>query len=124
MPFRLILHCVSVSVGRPFICPTSSAVSNRGEVKEPGLPWDSISPSRAKKIAMLESRCIYFSNEELPSMQSPNEVAAAILVQTLVDHHPQLQADIRQDQPDPKALAQVLAPFYKAMLAEMQSAST
>jgi hypothetical protein len=57
-------------------------------------------------------------------MQSPNEVAAAILVQTLVDHHPQLQADIRQDQPDPKALAQVLAPFYKAMLAEMQSAST
>src|SRR4029077_1463062 len=41
MPFLLILHCVSVSVGRPFICPTSSAVSNRGEVKEPGLPWDS-----------------------------------------------------------------------------------
>jgi hypothetical protein len=56
-------------------------------------------------------------------MQTPNEVAAAILVQTLVDHHPQLQADIRQDQPDPKTLAQVLAPFYKAMLAEMRSAA-
>jgi hypothetical protein len=56
-------------------------------------------------------------------MQTPNEVAAAILVQTLVDHHPQLQADIRQDQPDPKTLAQVLVPFYKAMLAEMKSAA-
>jgi hypothetical protein len=56
-------------------------------------------------------------------MQTPNEIAAAILVQTLVDHHPQLQADIRQDQPDPKALAQVLVPFYKAMLDEMKSQS-
>ena len=54
-------------------------------------------------------------------MQTPNEVAAAILVQTLVDHHPQLQADIRQDQPEPKALAQVLMPFYKPMLDEMKS---
>jgi len=54
-------------------------------------------------------------------MQSPNEVAAAILVQTLVDHHPQLQAEIRQDQPEPKPLAQILMPFYKAMLEEMKS---
>jgi hypothetical protein len=54
-------------------------------------------------------------------MQTPNEVAAAILVQTLVNHHPQLQADIRQDQPEPKGLAQVLMPFYKAMLDEMKS---
>lgn len=56
-------------------------------------------------------------------MQNPNEVAAAILVQTLVDHHPSLQADIRQDQPDPKQLAQVLVPYYKAMLDEMKSPS-
>lgn len=56
-------------------------------------------------------------------MQTPNEAAAAILVQTLVDHHPQLQAEIRQDQPDPKALAQILVPFYKAILDEMKSGS-
>jgi hypothetical protein len=56
-------------------------------------------------------------------VQNPNEVAAAILVQTLVDHHPSLQADIRQDQPDPKQLAQVLVPYYKAMLDEMKSPS-
>jgi hypothetical protein len=54
-------------------------------------------------------------------MQTPNEIAAAILVQTLVDHHPQLQAEIRQDQPEPKSLAHVLVPFYKAMLDEMKS---
>jgi hypothetical protein len=54
-------------------------------------------------------------------MQTPNEVAAAILVQTLVDHHPQLQAEIRQDLPDPKSLAEVLIPYYKAILSEMKS---
>ena len=54
-------------------------------------------------------------------MQTPNEVAAAILLQTLVNHHPQLQAEIRQDQPEPKPLAQVLMPFYKAMLEEMKT---
>ncbi len=54
-------------------------------------------------------------------MQTPNEVAAAILVQTLVDHHPQLQAEIRQDQPDPKALAQIVVLFYKAILDEMKN---
>lgn len=54
-------------------------------------------------------------------MQAPNEIAAAILVQTLVDHHPQLQAEIREDQPDPKTLAQVLAPYYKAILEELKS---
>jgi len=56
-------------------------------------------------------------------MQTPNEVAAAILVQTLVDYHPQLQSEIRQDQPDPKPLAPVLVPYYKAMLDEMKSQS-
>jgi hypothetical protein len=56
-------------------------------------------------------------------MQTPNEIAAAILVQTLVDHHPQLQAEIRQDQPDPKPLALVLVPYYKAILDEMNSQS-
>jgi len=56
-------------------------------------------------------------------MQTPNEVAAAILVQTLVDHHPQLQAENRQDQPEPKALAQVLVPYYKAILDKMKSPS-
>lgn len=55
-------------------------------------------------------------------MQTPNEVAAAILVQTLADHHPQLQAEIRNDLPEPKPLAQVLVPYYKAMLDEMKSA--
>lgn len=54
-------------------------------------------------------------------MQIANEVAAAILVQALVDHHPQLQAEIREDQPDPKSLARVLVPFHKAMLEEMTS---
>lgn len=54
-------------------------------------------------------------------MQAPNEIAAAILVQTLVDHHPQLQAEIREDQPDPKTLAQVLVPYYKAILDELKS---
>ena len=56
-------------------------------------------------------------------MQTPNEVAAAILVQTLVDHHPQLQAEIRQDLPDPKPLASILVPYYKAVLEEMESQS-
>jgi len=54
-------------------------------------------------------------------MQNTNEVAAAILVQTLVDHHPALQAEIRENQPDPESVARVLVPFYKAMLAEMTS---
>jgi hypothetical protein len=54
-------------------------------------------------------------------MQTPNEVAAAILLQTLVNHHPQLQAEIRQDQPEPKPMAQILMPFYKAILEEMKS---
>lgn len=54
-------------------------------------------------------------------MQAPNEIAAAILVQTLVDHHPQLQAEIREDQLDPKTLAQVLVPYYKAILDELKS---
>jgi len=57
-------------------------------------------------------------------MQSQNEVAAAILVQILVDHHPQLQAEIRQDQSEPKPLAVVLIPYYKAMLEEMGSQRT
>jgi hypothetical protein len=56
-------------------------------------------------------------------VQTPNEVAAAILVQTLVDHHPQLQAEIRQDLPDPKPLASILVPYYKAVLEEMESQS-
>jgi hypothetical protein len=54
-------------------------------------------------------------------MQIPSEIAAAILVQTLVDHHPQLQAEIRQDPPEPEALAKVLVPYYKAMLDEMRT---
>jgi hypothetical protein len=54
-------------------------------------------------------------------MQPANEIAAAILVQTLVDHHPQLQAEIRQDQPEPKPLAEVLVPYYRAMLEQMTS---
>ena len=56
-------------------------------------------------------------------MQTPNEVAAAILVQTLVDHHPQLQAKIHREQIDPQPLARVLVPYYKAMLDEMKSRS-
>ncbi len=39
-------------------------------------------------------------------MQTPNEIAAAILAQTSgADHHPQLQAEIRAMLPDPKPLA-------------------
>jgi hypothetical protein len=54
-------------------------------------------------------------------VRTSNEVAAAILVQILVDHHPQLQAEIREDQPEPKSLALVLVPYYKAMLDELNS---
>jgi hypothetical protein len=54
-------------------------------------------------------------------MPTANEVAAAILVQTLVNHHPQLQAEIRENQPEPKPLAEILVPYYKAMLDEMNS---
>jgi hypothetical protein len=57
------------------------------------------------------------------AMQTPNEIAAAILVQTLVEHHPQLQAEIREDQPDPKTLASVLVPYYRAVLEELNSRS-
>lgn len=49
-------------------------------------------------------------------MQTANEITAALLVQTLVDHHPQLQAEIRQDQPGPRPQGQVLAPYCAAML--------
>jgi hypothetical protein len=62
--------------------------------------------------------------EEPVTMQTSNEVAAAILVQTLVDHHPTLQATIREGVPDPKPLAQLLAQFYKAMVEEMTSNSS
>ncbi len=54
-------------------------------------------------------------------MQTANEIAAAILVQTLVDHHPQLQAEVRQDQPEPETLAEILVPYYKAVLEKMKS---
>jgi hypothetical protein len=54
-------------------------------------------------------------------MQASNEVAAAILVQTLVDHHPTLQATIREEVPDPKPLAQLIILFYKAIVEEMAS---
>ena len=54
-------------------------------------------------------------------MRASAEIAAAILVQTLVDHHPQLQAEIRQDQPEPTPLAEILVPYYKAVLKEMNS---
>ena len=43
-------------------------------------------------------------DEEL-SMQTASEIAAALLIQTLVDHHLQLQAEIRQDQPEAKTPA-------------------
>lgn len=54
-------------------------------------------------------------------MQTANEITAALLVQTLVDHHPQLQAEIRQDQPGPRPQAQVLAPYCAAMLEALKS---
>jgi hypothetical protein len=50
---------------------------------------------------------------------SSNEVAAAILLQTVIDHHPHLQAEIREQQPEPEAVAHMLVPFYKAMLEKM-----
>ena len=54
-------------------------------------------------------------------MRDAHEIAAAILVKTLVDHHPQLQAEIREDQPEPQPLAKVLVPYYKAVLDELNS---
>jgi len=56
-------------------------------------------------------------------MQIQNEIAAALLVQSLVDHHPQLQAEIRQDQPEPGPLAKLIAPYYRAMLEELKSSA-
>ncbi len=53
-------------------------------------------------------------------MQTMNEIAAAVLVQTIVDHHPQLQAEIRQDQPEPESLAEILVPYYQAILDKMK----
>jgi hypothetical protein len=53
--------------------------------------------------------------------QTPSEVAAAILVQTAVDHHPHLQAEIREQQPEPQSIAEMLVPYYNAMLAKMTS---
>lgn len=46
-------------------------------------------------------------------MPSQNEVAAAILVQIIVDHHPQLQAEVRENQPEAKQLAEVLVPYTR-----------
>jgi hypothetical protein len=54
-------------------------------------------------------------------MATSKEVAAAILVKTLADHHPTLQAMIREEVPDPRPLAQLLVPFYRAMLEEVES---
>ena len=54
-------------------------------------------------------------------MQAGYEIAAAILVQTLVDHHPQLQAEIREDQPEPEPLAKTIVPYYQAILKELNS---
>jgi hypothetical protein len=53
--------------------------------------------------------------------QSSNEVAAAILLQTVIDHHPHLQAEIREQAPEPEAVALMLVPFYKAMLEKMNT---
>jgi hypothetical protein len=54
-------------------------------------------------------------------MHDSNKVAAAILEQTLVAHHRQIQAEIQQDQPEPAPFAQTLVPYYKAVLAELRS---
>ena len=54
-------------------------------------------------------------------MRAPNEIAAAILVQTIVDHHPHLQAEIRAEQPEPAGVAEMLVPYYKAMLEKIKS---
>jgi|HubBroStandDraft_1064217.scaffolds.fasta_scaffold210002_1 hypothetical protein len=51
--------------------------------------------------------------------ETPSEVAAAILVQTAIDHHPHLQAEIREQLPEPKSIAEMLVPYYKAMLEKM-----
>jgi len=56
-------------------------------------------------------------------METPHEVAAAILIQTLVDHHPQLQGENREDPPEPKPPASILVPYYKAMLEAIKSQS-
>lgn len=53
-------------------------------------------------------------------MQTPNEIAAAILLQTIVDHHPHLQAQIREEQSEPESIASALLPYYKAILEEMK----
>ena len=57
----------------------------------------------------------------MPTSKEAQEVAAAILVKTLADHHPTLQAMIREEVPDPRPLAQLLVPFYRAILEEVES---
>ena len=53
-------------------------------------------------------------------MENPKEVAAAILVRAIVDHHPSLQAEIRSERPEPESVAEMIVPFYKAMLEKIK----
>jgi hypothetical protein len=54
-------------------------------------------------------------------MATSNEIAAALLLQTLADHHPSLQAIIRDEMPEPRPLARLIVPFYQAILEELRS---
>jgi hypothetical protein len=92
-------------------------VRNRRERANRLLIFEGLLPPATS--AILKPSPLFLSKS---TIQKPNELAAAILVQTLVDHHPQLQAEIRQDQSEPKLLAQLSVP-YKAMLDEMNSHS-
>jgi hypothetical protein len=64
--------------------------------------------------------CTLLFGEELPPCELRTTLSP---LQTLFDHHPQLQAEIREVPPDPKPLAEVIVPLFKAILDEMKSAS-
>jgi hypothetical protein len=52
----------------------------------------------------------------VPITQNPREIAAAIMVGTLVNNHPGLQAKLQAESAEPRQLAKILIPYFRAIL--------
>jgi hypothetical protein len=52
----------------------------------------------------------------MPIAQNPREIAAAIMVQTMVSNHPGLQAKLQAEPADPRNLAKILIPYFRTIL--------
>lgn len=52
----------------------------------------------------------------MPIAQNPREIAAAIMVQTLVSNHPGVQAKLQAESAEPRQLAKILIPYFRAIL--------